>query len=164
MDFSIADLCDAHDPDLQVAEPRLVDFGGSTRFGGSIRTVKAFEDNSLVRQALSEPGEGQVLVVDGGGSLCCAMLGDRLGALAVNNGWQGVVLNGCVRDTEELSRLSLGVRALAAHPRKSLKRNEGQRDVVVRFLGVAFEPGHHLYADRDGLVVSSGPLVSKTSD
>jgi regulator of ribonuclease activity A len=130
-----------------------------TRFAGPVATLKVFEDNSLVRSALAEPGAGRVLVVDGGGSLRCALVGDQLGELAVRNGWAGTVVFGCVRDSVELVRLPLGVMALGANPRRGLKRGEGQSGVPVRFLGVAFRPGQHLYADEDGLVVANVPLL-----
>jgi regulator of ribonuclease activity A len=156
--FTTADLCDAHE-DLQVLEHGLRDYGGRTRFHGEVRTLKLFEDNSLVRRALEGPGHGRVLVVDGGGSLRCALLGDMLGELAVKNGWAGVVVHGAVRDAEALGRLPLGVKALGTHPRKSHKRGEGQEDVPVRLLGVTVPPGWHLYADGDGVVVGPKALL-----
>lgn len=156
--FKTADLCDAH-PQVSVAEPRLKSYGGRRAFSGPITTIKAFEDNSLVRAALGEPGAGRVLVVDGGGSRRCAMLGDQLAHLGQSNGWSGVVVYGCIRDSEDLVAMDLGVMALATHPMKSSKRNEGQRDISVRFLGVTFEPGAYLYADSDGLIVSPQPLL-----
>lgn len=157
MTFKTTDLCDAH-ADVQVAEPLLRHFGGAQRFAGPIRTLKLFEDNSLVRSTLETPGEGHILVVDGGGSLRCALVGDQLGALAEQNGWAGLVVNGCVRDIAELEQLPVGVLALAAHPRRSEKRGAGERDVVVRFAGVVFKPGQYLYADADGLVVADQAL------
>jgi regulator of ribonuclease activity A len=147
-----ADLSDAC-PDAAIAEPGLIDFGGTPRFAGPIRTVRCFEDNSHVRAALETPGDGAVLVVDGGGSLRCALLGDRLGALAIANGWAGVIVNGCVRDTAELARMDLGVRALASNPRRSGKGGDGELDVTVSFRGIDFTPGHRLYADLDGILV-----------
>ena len=155
--FQTADLCDGHG-DLAVAEPLFSDFGGRRRFCGPIATIACFEDNSLVREALAEPGEARVLVVDGGGSTRCALLGDRLGALAVANGWSGLVIHGCVRDALELRGMKLGVRALASCPRKSVKRGEGRRDRVVRFAGVSFRPGAFVYADADGLVLAPRAL------
>ncbi len=159
MDFKTADLCDAHAEALQVAEPIFADFGGHIAFSGRISTLKAFEDNSLVRRAFEEPGEGRVLVVDGGGSLRCAMVGDQLAALAAKNGWSGVIVNGCIRDSAAIAETALGVKALATHPLKTVKRNEGQRELPVRFAGVSFVPGHYVYADEDGVVVSEQPLV-----
>jgi regulator of ribonuclease activity A len=159
MSFNTADLCDSHPDSVEIADPLFSDFGGRETFHGMISTVKVFEDNSLVRQALEQPGQSRVLVVDGGGSLRCALLGDQLGALALENGWAGIVINGCVRDSAELMELDLGVRALATHPLKSVKRGEGRRDVVVRFAGVHFVPGHYLYADADGVLCSPVELV-----
>jgi regulator of ribonuclease activity A len=152
MSFATADLADQH-PDAHVAAPGLRALGGKQQFAGPIRTVECFEDNSLVRAALEEPGDGAVLVVDGGGSMRCALLGDRLAGLAIENGWTGVIVNGCVRDSAELATMDLGVKALATHPRKSVKRGAGERDVTVSFLGVDFTPGTMLYADADGVLV-----------
>ncbi|MCS3804124.1 regulator of ribonuclease activity A [Chromobacterium alkanivorans] len=158
MDFHTADLCDQFDEQLQVLTPSLQRYGGQARFFGRIETLKLFEDNSLLREALSQNGSGKVLVVDGGGSLRCALLGDQLGVLAVANGWAGLVINGCVRDSAALNKLALGVRALGVHPRKSVKRGEGQRNLSVEFGQVRFSPGHWLYADEDGVVVAPGAL------
>ena len=159
--FTTADLCDAHaeSPDFQVVDPGLRDYGRRRFFHGTVSTVRAPEDNSLVRTALEEPGQGRVLVVDGGGSLRCALVGDQLAALAQKNGWAGVVVNGCIRDADEVARTHVGVKALGTNPLKSHKRNEGQRDVEVRFLGVRFRPGDFLYADTDGIVVSPKALL-----
>jgi regulator of ribonuclease activity A len=154
MSIATTDLCDLHST-LQVCEPVFTDFGGKRAFHGPMRTLKVFEDNALVRRALETPGDGGVLVVDGGGSLRCALLGGELGKLAVTNGWAGLVIHGCVRDTGELIRCDLGVKALAAHPRKSDKgQHGGHADRLVRFAGVSFSPGAWLYADGDGVVVS----------
>lgn len=158
MSFATTDLCDEYGDKIQVADPIFKRFGGREAFCGPIRTVKLHEDNSLVRAALESPGEGHVLVVDGGGSLRCALLGDRLAELAIENGWNGVVVYGCVRDTKELAGMNLGVLALAAHPRRSEKRGEGQPDVAVVMAGVHFAPGSYLYADADGLIVAEGKL------
>lgn len=151
------DLCDAH-PGVQVAEPVFSHFGGSRRFAGQVATVLCLEDNSRVREAVGEPGAGRVLVVDGGASLQCALLGDLLGEKAVANGWSGVVVNGCIRDSRRLGELALGVMARATHPRRSEKRGHGDRDVPVRFAGVTFHPGDFLYADEDGLIVNGTAL------
>ena len=159
MPFKTADLCDQHAEQVEIAESIFLDFGGREMFHGPISTVKVFEDNSLVREALSEPGNSGVLVVDGGGSMRCALLGDKLGLLAQKNRWAGIVINGCVRDCMELMELDLGVRALATHPLKSVKRGEGQRNVPVSFAGVTFVPGHFIYADADGLLCASASLI-----
>lgn len=151
--ISTADLCDRELPGTQVADPLFRDFGGQVAFCGEVRTLKLFEDNSLVRETLEQKGHGCVLVVDGGGSMRCALLGDRLGELAVKNGWVGLVIFGCVRDSRTLARLPLGIKALACHPLKSYKAGQGRSQVTVRFAGVTFEPGHWLAGDEDGLVV-----------
>jgi len=158
MPFQTADLCDEHGDKLQVAEPVFRDYGGRAAFCGPIKTVRACEDNSRVREALEEPGEASVLVVDGAGSLRCAMLGDQLAALAHQNGWQGIVIYGAIRDSVEIATIDVGVKALATNPRRSAKRGEGTRDIPVSFAGVRFVPGSYLYADQDGIVVSSEPL------
>jgi regulator of ribonuclease activity A len=159
MSFKTADLCDAH-ADVQVCEPVFRDFGGNLRFSGPVSTIKCFEDNSLVRQAVNEPGDGRVLVVDAGGSMRCAMLGDLLAAAAVANGWSGVVMYGLIRDSAEIGGMALGVKALGTLPLKSVKRGIGERDVPVRFAGVTFTPGDHVYADEDGLICSTASLAS----
>lgn len=152
------DLSDAH-PEAQVCEPLFRDFGGNKAFHGAIKTLKMFEDNALLRATLETPGEGRVLVVDAGGSLRCAVLGGNLGALAVKNQWAGIVIYGCVRDTEELAGQAVGVKALAPHPRKSDKGLHSARaDRVVSFAGVTFKPGAWLYADADGIVVSESAI------
>ncbi len=157
-ELKTADLCDAH-PEAQVAAPIFRCFGGRRAFAGRVVTVLCLDDNSKVRDAVGEPGDGKVLIVDGGASLQCALLGDLLAEKAVANGWAGVIVNGCVRDTGRLAELDLGVMALAAHPRRSEKRGHGDRDVPVRFAGVTFHPGDHVYADDDGLLVSPAPLL-----
>lgn len=156
-DIKTADLYDEFGERLQVCEPRLRDYGGHRDFYGYVETVRCREDNSRVRERLSEAGEGRVLVVDGGGSLHCALLGDRLAAMAVQNGWAGLVIHGCIRDTRELAGMSLGVKALAAIPRKSVRRGNGDTGVPVSFLGVHFHPGDLLYADEDGVAVLHRP-------
>jgi regulator of ribonuclease activity A len=156
MEFSTADLVDEHGEALQSCDLQLRQFGGRRRFHGPIRTVACFEDNALVRQVLSEPGDGAVLVVDGGGSLHTALVGDLIAGLAQANGWAGVVVHGAVRDTEALGGLDIGIKALGSNPRKSAKAATGQIDVPVRFGGVTFRLGEHLYSDEDGVVVLRG--------
>jgi regulator of ribonuclease activity A len=154
MSFATTDLSDAH-PEAQVCDPDFGDFGGRLAFHGQIKTLKVFEDNALVRATLETPGEGRVLVVDGGGSLRCALVGGNLGVLGVKNGWTGIVVNGCVRDAEELASQDIGIKALALHPRKSEKGlHSAHADKPLRFAGVSFKPGAWLYADADGIVVS----------
>lgn len=144
---------------LRVVAPMFQRYGGKAAFAGNIVTLKLFEDNSLVRAVLGESGAGKVLVVDGGGSLRRALLGDQLAELAVKNGWEGVVVYGCIRDSAAINALPVGVRALNTHPLKTVKKNVGERDVPVTFGGVTFKPGEWLCADEDGVIVSTQPLV-----
>jgi regulator of ribonuclease activity A len=153
MDFRTADLVDEHGEALQSCDLQLRQFGGRRRFHGPIRTVACLQDNALVKQVLSEPGNAAVLVVDGQGSLHTALVGDLIAGLARDNGWAGLVVNGAVRDTDELAGLDIGIKALGSNPRKSAKLAAGQVDVPVRFGGVTFRPGQHLYSDEDGVVV-----------
>jgi regulator of ribonuclease activity A len=157
IEFTTADLSDDH-PGVQVAAPVLASYGGIAAFGGRIETVSCFEDNSIVRETIETPGEGRVLVVDGGGSLRCALVGDQVATDALANGWIGLVVNGCVRDSAALADLDIAVLALDTHPRRSTKRGEGRRGETVRFAGIEFIPGSWLYADDDGVVVSAGPI------
>ena len=160
--FATCDLCDAHKNDdsavFRVLPPVYRDFGARLRFAGPVVTVKCFEDNSLVKAAVDSPGEGRVLVVDGGGSLRRALLGGNLGAAAARNGWAGVVIDGCVRDVLELAACKVGIRALASMPLPTEKRGEGQAGVAVQMQGVWVRPGDWLYADEDGMVVSSAAV------
>jgi regulator of ribonuclease activity A len=153
-----ADLSDAH-PSAQVLESIFSDFGGETTFSGSVVTVKVFEDNAMVRTLLEEPGEGRVLVIDGGASRRCALVGGNLARLGVTNGWRGIVVNGCIRDSEEMRAMAIGVKALGTHPRKSEKGlHAGHRGRPVVFAGVTFRDGQWLYADPDGMVISEVAL------
>jgi regulator of ribonuclease activity A len=153
-----ADLCDAHAEELQVCEPLFQPYGGRPAFAGAVSTVRCFEDNSRVKEAVESPGGGRVLVVDGGGSRRRALFGGNLGLAAVKNGWAGVILYGCIRDCAELGQLDLGIRALGTMPLRSDKRGEGDRDVPVRFAGATFRPGDHVYVDEDGVVVAHRAL------
>ena len=152
------DLCDAYPDQVQVLEPMFSNFGGHDSFGGQIVTLKCFEDNSRVKEQAELDGKGKVLVVDGGGSLRCALLGDMIAEKAARNGWEGLVIYGCVRDVDALAQTQVGIQALASHPLKSQKRGLGDLDVVVNFAGVTFRPGHYLYADNNGVIVSPVPL------
>ncbi|KIY98920.1 regulator of ribonuclease activity A [Monoraphidium neglectum] len=164
-----ADLCDVFVPEpvdqittrkVQIAHAGVFrDFGGRLKFSGQASTVSCFENNPLVRKALEEPGAGRVLVVDAGGSKRCAVLGDNLAESAQRNGWSGIIVHGCIRDSEAIGKLpNLGVKALATHPLKSSKRDPGLRDVPVTFAGVSIKPGDWVYADADGILVSPTPL------
>jgi len=163
--IATTDLCDAHEDKLaqgtlRVLAPGWLCFGRRVAFHGTAVTLKLFEDNSLLAQAVKQPGAGHVLVVDAGGSTRCAVLGGNLAMMAVQNRWQGVIVFGAVRDADEIDACDLGVRALALNPRRSVKRGEGQRDIVVGIHGVAVKPGDWVYADRDGILVSDTALRS----
>ncbi|WP_122570278.1 ribonuclease E activity regulator RraA [Pseudomonas viridiflava] len=159
MHYLTPDLCDAYPDLIQVVEPMFSNFGGRDSFGGQIVTVKCFEDNSLVKEQIALDGKGKVLVVDGGGSLRCAMLGDMVAEQASKNGWEGLLIYGCVRDVDMLAQTDLGVQALASHPKKSEKRGIGELNVPVTFGGVTFKPGDYLYADNNGVIISLSPLT-----
>jgi regulator of ribonuclease activity A len=150
---STSDLWDEHRDNAIVCELQFREFGGVAAFSGAIATVRCHEDNVLVRQRVSEPGNGRVLVVDGGGSLRCALVGDNIAGLAVENGWAGLVINGCVRDVEALAALRIGIKALGTNPRPSRKNGNGKIEVPVGFGGATFTPGALLYSDADGIVV-----------
>lgn len=163
MSFATADLCDRHEDklrggSLRVATPMFRSFGGRPAFHGPIATLKLFEDNSFVRKALEQAGDGRVLVIDGGGSLRRALVGDQLAALGAKNGWAGIVVYGCIRDSAAISAMDIGVFALATHPQKTDKKNVGETDVPVSFGGTSFRPGEWLYADMDGVLVSDAAL------
>jgi regulator of ribonuclease activity A len=159
MDFATADLIDDFGDELHSCETQFRQYGARTAFAGPIATVRCHRDNGLVKRILGTPGEGRVLVVDGGGSLASALMGDMIAASAVRNGWAGVVINGAVRDVMALRTLDLGVKALGSNPRKSAKDGAGETGVPVSFGGVEFRPGDHLYSDEDGIVTASRPLL-----
>lgn len=158
MQWTTPDLCDAH-PHVRVAAPVFRDFGGRRAFCGQIVTIRCFEDNSRVREQVAEAGIARVLVIDGGGSLARSLLGDQLAALAVRNGWEGVLVHGGVRDVDALAQLPLGIKALAATPMKTEKRGLGEVGVTVSFAGIDFTPGQWLYADVNGVIVSPHALA-----
>jgi regulator of ribonuclease activity A len=151
------DLCDEF-PEVQVVEPGFRNFGAIDNFGGEIVTVKCFEDNSVVKQQVGLPGLGRVMVVDGGGSKRNALLGDMLAEKAASNGWAGLIIYGCIRDADIVSETALGMQALGTHPRKSEKRDVGELNIAVTFGGVTFHPGHFVYADNNGIIVSEKAL------
>ena len=158
MHYITPDLCDAYPELVTVVEPMFSNFGGRDSFCGQIVTLKCFEDNSLVKAQAELNGAGKVLVIDGGGSLRCALLGDMIAEKAARNGWQGMVIYGCVRDVDVLAQTDLGVQALASHPLRTEKRGLGDLNVVVTFGGVTFRPGEYVYADNNGIIVSPSPL------
>jgi regulator of ribonuclease activity A len=151
--ISVADLCDEQEDAIQACQAQLRDFGGRVAFSGRIRTVACHEDNGLAKQALATPGAGCVLVVDGGGSLARALVGDMLAGDGVKNGWAGIVVFGAVRDTAVLSTLEIGIKALGTNPLRCFRRGEGTADIPVTFGGVVFTPGDMLHADADGIAV-----------
>jgi regulator of ribonuclease activity A len=164
MIFSTCDICDANedklaDGTLAVLPPMFRSFGKLTEFAGQASTLKVFEDNVLVRAALETEGDGRVLVVDGGGSLRCALVGGKLGVLAEKNGWAGVIVNGCIRDSAEINACEIGVRALAAHPQRSVRKGAGESDLRVSIAGVVINPGDWIYADADGILVAREKLA-----
>lgn len=157
-DFATADLCDAHGDIISVCAPVFQDFGALPAFKGPVLTVLAFEDNSKVREMLETPGEGRVLVVDGGGSTRCALVGGNLGVLAEKNGWAGILVHGYVRDAVELAVAKVGVKALGTCPRKSDKKDRGRVGETLTFAGVTFRPGDWVYADADGVILAPNRL------
>lgn len=159
MGFKTADLCDDYSNELQIIGSSLKSYGKRKSFSGPIVTVKVFEDNVLVKNALETIPAGSVLVVDGGASHRCALLGDRLGGIAQTRGLAGVIINGCVRDSVELSQLDVGILALGSHPLKSKKEGKGESDTIVSFLSVDWKPGSYVYADEDGIVIADRRLL-----
>ena len=163
MTFKTPDLCDEFETELgktvRVVAPMFKRYGGRASFSGEIVTLKIFEDNSLVREAFAEEGKGKVLVIDGGGSMRCALVGDQLAILAHKNGWEGVVVYGCIRDSADINEIDIGFRALNTHPQKSIKKGVGDRNIAVTFGGTTFNPNEWLYADEDGILLSTNALL-----
>jgi regulator of ribonuclease activity A len=153
------DISDAHPDLVRHAAPVFRDYGGRLAFSGPVTTLRVHDDNALVRAAVEGEGRGRVLVVDNDGSMECALFGGNLGKLAEENGWAGVVVHGCVRDTGELAACAIGVKALAAHPKRSAREGRGERDVKVRFAGLTIRPGNWLYADGDGIILADTKLA-----
>ena len=152
------DLYDDFEDSCETCAVQFRDFGGRSRFFGRIRTVKCFHDNVLFRQLLNEPGDGGVIVVDGGGSTAIALMGDMLAARARDNGWSGVIINGAIRDSAEIAAIDLGVKALGVNPAKSAKKGEGETDVELEFGDICFRPGEWVYCDEDGVLISPDPI------
>lgn len=159
MTFKTADLSDENEGKLQVVHPGLLNFGGIRRFHGEIVTIRAQGAFTRVREQVNLDGNGRVLVIDNAASLDCAMLGDVLAAAANNNGWQGVIVNGCIRDAADIGDMDIGVRALATNPLRGAREDRGEVNVDVEFLGACFRPGEFLYSDEDGILLSAGPLL-----
>ncbi|VXD12448.1 ribonuclease E activity regulator RraA [Marinoscillum sp. 108] len=159
MTFTTSDLWDVHGDALACAEPVFKSYGMVQSFHGQIVTLKLFEDNSLVRELLKTNGQGKVLCVDGGGSTRCALVGDLLAQLALDNQWSGLIIYGSIRDSAQIGRMPIGIKALNTCPVKSIKRNEGQINIPLNFAGVNFTPGQYVYSDADGIIVSEQPLL-----
>ncbi len=159
MPFKTTDLYDEHLESLQVATPLFRDFGGKTKFHGQIVTLQAVDDNTYLKASFSQDGHGKVLVVDSAASLRCAMMGDVMAALGASHGWEGVVIHGCIRDSADVAKVHIGVKAIATTPRKTTKRDQGVLNIPLRFADVLFRPNDYLYADEDGIVVSAQALL-----
>lgn len=159
MQFKTADLCDDHEDDISVAQPIFKDYGGNITFCGKISSVKCYEDNSLVREALNSPGDGHVLVIDGGGSMRRALVGDLLAQAGADNNWSGIIVYGCIRDSGEIAKINIGCKAIATLPLKTEKKGIGEKNQTVHFADIDFVPGSYLYADEDGIVVSHRNLL-----
>ena len=158
MTFRTADLCDRHPQGLQIAEPLFKSFTTQNTFSGPISTIKVFEDSRPLRLMLEEPGNGRVLVIDGGGSKRCALIDRSLAEQAMASGWHGILLYGCVRHSQALSQLPIGLMALNVHPMSGSKHDPGERDILITFAGVNFRKDHYLYADCDGIIVADTKL------
>jgi regulator of ribonuclease activity A len=156
--YATTDLSDKYDGKLRHLAPNYHDYGGRVRFHGPVKTLLTQDDNTKVRAAVEQAGEGRVLVVDGGGSMQCALFGGNLAQLAARNGWAGIVIHGCVRDRAELAAEAVGIKALASHPKKSQKNDGGTYDVTLAFGGVTIAPGDWLYADEDGVLIADQAL------
>jgi regulator of ribonuclease activity A len=159
MTFKTADLCDEFEGEVQVVLPGLRNFGGRTRFHGEMVTIRALGDFSRVREQVRSAGAGRVLVVDNEAAMQAAMLGDLLAAAAIENGWQGVVVNGCIRDSADIATMDLGVKALGSVPARGRREERGEVNVKLQFQGAEFRPGDFLYSDEDGILLSSRALI-----
>jgi len=158
MKYLTPDLCDQYPDLVRVVEPIFKNYGGKSSFGGQIVTIKCHEDNSVVKVTAGTAGNGKIIVVDGGGSLRRALLGDLIAENAVQNGWEGFIIYGCIRDVDAISTMNLGVKALNTNPLKTDKKGVGDLNIPVSFGGVTFNPGEYVYADSNGIIVSSKPL------
>jgi regulator of ribonuclease activity A len=159
MTFKTADLCDANQDRVQVVLPGLKNFGGKPRFYGEIVTIHALGDFSHVREQVNSSGVGKVLVIDNEGALNRAMLGDLLAASACENGWHGIVINGCIRDSADIAAMDIGVKALATIPVRGAREGKGELNPELQFMGASFRPGEFLYSDEDGIILSPNTLI-----
>ena len=164
MNYSTPNLCDEYFELIDVLEPMMTSDGGRDSFGGEIVTIKCYEDNSLVKENAGKSGHGKVLIVDGGGSLRRALLGDLIAGDACRNGWEGMIIYGCVRDVDALVTMDLGIQAIGNIPVKTEKRGIGDLNIPITFGGVTFSPGAYVYADNNGIIVSSTPLSSSATE
>ena len=153
MNETTCDISDQLHPDVQYLEPVYKSYGGKTSFSGRIVTVKCYEDNSLVEEALKSNGKNSILVVDAGGSMNCAMLGDKRATDAIKNEWEGILVHGLIRDSATIKGMEIGILALGVCPLKSIKNGVGDSNLIVNFSGITFTPGEYLYADEDGVIV-----------
>jgi len=159
MNYVTPDLCDQYPELVRVFEPIFTNYGGKTSFGGEVVTIKCYEDNSLVKEQAGTDGRGKVLVVDGGGSLRKALLGDMIAENAVKNNWEGIIIFGCIRDVDAIAALDLGVQAINSIPLKTEKRGIGDLNIQLQFAGVTVQPGEFIYADNNGVIVANKSLV-----
>ncbi|HEW97045.1 MAG: putative 4-hydroxy-4-methyl-2-oxoglutarate aldolase [Candidatus Parabeggiatoa sp. nov. 3] len=160
MNFQTAHLCDHFFKKIKVANPIFRSFGGRATFSGQINTVKVYDDCLLVQEIVNQPGQGKVLVVDGGGSLRCALVGKVIAQLAADKGWEGIIVDGCIRDVATLAQMNIGIKALNSYPLSNTKNGRGDHNVPVTFAGLTFFPKHYVYADADGIIVAESQLVS----
>jgi len=157
--FATADLYDANEGKVHVAIPLFQSYGLKKKFSGQIYTIKCFEDNTPVGDTLrNENGKGKVLVIDGGGSLRCALVGDLLATAAIKNEWEGIIVFGCIRDIAAINAMEIGVKALASNPTKSVKKYPGIKNQTIGFANVFFHPNQFVYVDEDGILVSEVAL------
>ena len=153
-----ADISDKYSDSVRILKPLFRDYGGVKSFSGKVKTIKTLDDNTKVRTALESEGNGDVLVIDGQASLNCALLGGNLAALASQNNWSGIIVNGCIRDSDVISGIDIGVFALSSKPIKSVKKGIGDTDIDLNFMNTTFKPGEFLYADQDGIIISKSEL------
>lgn len=158
MEYNTSELCDMYLDVVDVVEPMFSNYGGVSSFGGTISTIKCFEDNGIIADVLAEDGEGRVLLIDGGGSLRRALIDATIAEIGVNSGWEGIIVYGSVRDVDALEELDIGIQAMASIPVGADSHGIGEVDVPVNFGGVSFLPGDHVYADSTGIILSPEPL------
>ena len=156
--FKTADLCDLYSDNLMIMHQQFISYGKKQSFYGEINTIKCFNDNSKVREAVNTDGYNKVLVVDGNASMDCALLGDMLAEAAYKNNWSGIIVNGCIRDSDVIAGIDIGVFALSTKPIKSIKKGIGDANIDVSFMNITFKPGDFLYADQDGIIISKKEL------